>query len=271
MFGRRKNDEAEAEAAREPRPPRLSAQDAPDDVRASEPAGNVGPAGTDRPDSTDRPAGTDRPAEPVGPAKTTAELYGGRERAIRRERALRQERESGSGPSTSAGDPATGAAGIAPTADPSAARAAVREEEAPAARDGASPARNAGTAETSRRAAAPAAPPSALSASSAPSAPSPGADDRLIPRAESEEFGRRLHGALTHFVDDPGRSVEEAASVLEETAQRLSTALAERPRALRAGWEADGPDGTAGAADRTERLRLALRTYRETTERLLTI
>jgi hypothetical protein len=100
------------------------------------------------------------------------------------------------------------------------------------------------------------------------------AEGRLMPRAESDEFGRRLQGALTHFVDDPGRSVEEAARVLEEAARRLSTVLEERPRAMRATWDTRGAgdrDGKdAGAAD-TERLRLALRTYRETTERLLEI
>ncbi|GAA3751591.1 hypothetical protein GCM10023082_54320 [Streptomyces tremellae] len=99
------------------------------------------------------------------------------------------------------------------------------------------------------------------------------AEGRLLPRAESEEFGRRLQGALTHFVDDPGGSVEEAARVLEETAKRLSAALDERPRALRASWQ-DGTqggtqDGPTGAD--TERLRQALRTYRETTERLLAL
>ncbi|MCF3964764.1 hypothetical protein L1885_24555, partial [Streptomyces fuscigenes] len=93
------------------------------------------------------------------------------------------------------------------------------------------------------------------------------ADGRLMPRAESEEFGRRLQGALTHFVDDPGGSVEEAARVLEDTARRLSAALEERPRAMRAAWDPRGGDG----GDETERLRQALRTYRETTERLLDI
>ncbi|MCA1224348.1 hypothetical protein [Streptomyces sp. 8L] len=95
-------------------------------------------------------------------------------------------------------------------------------------------------------------------------------DGRLLPRSESEEFGRRLHGALTHFVDDPGQSVEEAAAVLEETARRLAAALEERPRALRADWDtgARGGGTDAKGAD-TERLRLALRAYRETTERLL--
>ncbi|WP_329458106.1 hypothetical protein [Streptomyces sp. NBC_01497] len=96
-------------------------------------------------------------------------------------------------------------------------------------------------------------------------------EGRLMPEAESEELSRRLQGALTHFVDDPGRSVEEAACVLEEASRKLAAALEERPRALRADWDTRTGSGGKDAKADTERLRLALRTYRETTERLLAL
>ncbi|MFE4172510.1 hypothetical protein ACFRR7_10675 [Streptomyces sp. NPDC056909] len=104
---------------------------------------------------------------------------------------------------------------------------------------------------------------------------------RLLSQDESERLALRLQDALSTFVDEPRRSVEEAAGVLDEAAERLTTALAERPRSLRAQWEGGEPgagkrttdsvkDGAADVSD-TEKLRLTLQSYREFTERLLRI
>ncbi|MEU0954122.1 hypothetical protein ABZ353_17535 [Streptomyces niveus] len=98
----------------------------------------------------------------------------------------------------------------------------------------------------------------------------PAQTPRLIPQDECDKLNLRLQEALSTFIDGPRRSVEEAADVLEETAKRLTTALAERPRHLRDSWDAGGGKNGASTAD-TEDLRLALRSYREVTERLLRI
>ncbi|MFJ2647191.1 hypothetical protein ACIO1C_10745 [Streptomyces sp. NPDC087420] len=92
---------------------------------------------------------------------------------------------------------------------------------------------------------------------------------RFFPQDESDKLNQRLQDALSSFVDGPRRSVEEAAGVLEETAERLSKVLAERPRSLRADWDTSGQDKDGGKD--TEDLRLALQSYREVTERLLRI
>lgn len=93
---------------------------------------------------------------------------------------------------------------------------------------------------------------------------------RLIPQDECDKLNLRLQEALSTFIDGPRRSVEEAADVLEDAAKRLTAALAERPRALRDSWDANGDRSDKSGAD-TEDLRLVLRSYREVTERLLRI
>lgn len=100
-----------------------------------------------------------------------------------------------------------------------------------------------------------------------------GANPRLFPQAESDKLTLRLQEALNTFVDGPRRSVEEAAGVLEEAAERLTSALAERPRSLRASWDGTSAGDKNRSADGsdTEDLRLALQSYREVTERLLRI
>lgn len=99
---------------------------------------------------------------------------------------------------------------------------------------------------------------------------SPTHPPRLIPQDECDKLNLRLQEALSTFVDGPRRSVEEAAGVLEEAAKRLTKALADQPRTLRDSWDAGGGKNDASGAD-TEDLRLALRSYREVTERLLRI
>ncbi|MCG3042186.1 hypothetical protein ACLIYM_07000 [Streptomyces fenghuangensis] len=85
----------------------------------------------------------------------------------------------------------------------------------------------------------------------------------LLTPQERERFGRRLHEAVTGFVDGPRRSVEEADAVFEEISRRITELLTERHRRLREPWH--GED----SAERTEDLRRALREYRDAADRLL--
>ncbi|WP_030325573.1 hypothetical protein [Streptomyces sp. NRRL B-3229] len=97
-----------------------------------------------------------------------------------------------------------------------------------------------------------------------------GRDVRLLPHEESDKLSTRLQHAVAGFVDEPRSAVEEADHVLEEVAARFADAVKERRRTLRNSWQAgDGGQGKGGAAGDTEQLRLALRDYRELTERLL--
>lgn len=66
-------------------------------------------------------------------------------------------------------------------------------------------------------------------------------------------------------MDGPRASVEEADHVLEELTAEFTDAMTRRRRTLRTTWQAAGE----GDAADTEQLRLALRDYREVTERLL--
>ncbi|MFF0089027.1 hypothetical protein ACFYSF_03580 [Streptomyces canus] len=94
---------------------------------------------------------------------------------------------------------------------------------------------------------------------------------RLLPHEETDKLSTRLQHAVAGFVDEPRSAVEEADHVLEEVAARFTDAVTQRRRTLRNSWQTgDGgrDDKAAGAGD-TEQLRLALRDYRELTERLL--
>jgi len=91
----------------------------------------------------------------------------------------------------------------------------------------------------------------------------------LLPHDECDKLALRLQHAVGGFVDGPRAAVEEADHVLEEVASRFAEAVARRRRTLRASWQESG-EGAHPTAD-TEQLRLALRDYRETTERLLRI
>ncbi|WNO76379.1 hypothetical protein [Streptomyces sp. AM8-1-1] len=89
----------------------------------------------------------------------------------------------------------------------------------------------------------------------------------LIAQDEREKLARRLRDSLSGFVDAPRHAVEDAAAVMDDAAQKITTALTEQRRALRADWHGEGKGGSREAD--TEDLRLALRSYREMTERLL--
>ncbi|MET7984168.1 hypothetical protein [Streptomyces sp. NPDC005281] len=96
-----------------------------------------------------------------------------------------------------------------------------------------------------------------------------GRDERMLPLDEHDKFSMRMRHAVGGFVDGPQASVEEADHVLEELAGRFTEAVTRRRRDLRTSWQS-GDAGKATDTD-TERLRLALRDYREMTERLLRI
>lgn len=112
---------------------------------------------------------------------------------------------------------------------------------------------------------APEPPPAPVAADKRHDRPAAG-NGSLLPHDESDKFNLRLQHAVTGFVDEPRSAVEEAAHVLEEVADRLAQAVTKRRDSLRSSWESKG----SGDSD-TEQLRLALRDYRELTERLLHI
>ncbi|KUN28695.1 hypothetical protein AQJ23_07095 [Streptomyces antibioticus] len=87
---------------------------------------------------------------------------------------------------------------------------------------------------------------------------------------EHDKLAGQLQHAMTGFVDGPRAAVEEADQVLEEVTSRFTDAVAQRRRILRQSWQgAEHGDGKGAGGGDTEQLRLALRDYRELTERLL--
>ncbi|MFE7841591.1 hypothetical protein ACFU53_37715 [Streptomyces sp. NPDC057474] len=91
----------------------------------------------------------------------------------------------------------------------------------------------------------------------------------LLPHEEGDKLTLRLQHAVGGFVDEPRSAVEEADHVLEDVAARFTDAMTQRRRTLRAAWQSPADDREASTD--TEQLRLALRDYRELTERLLRI
>ncbi|WP_405643943.1 hypothetical protein [Streptomyces sp. NBC_00019] len=89
----------------------------------------------------------------------------------------------------------------------------------------------------------------------------PGPD--LIAQGERDKLTRRLQQALNTFVDNPRQAVEEADALFDDVATQFTDTLTERRRVLRTGWQDQDTDA------QTEELRIALRQYREITERLL--
>ncbi|WP_186001672.1 hypothetical protein [Streptomyces sp. IB201691-2A2] len=85
----------------------------------------------------------------------------------------------------------------------------------------------------------------------------------LLPQGERDKLTLRLQQALNTFIDSPRQAVEEADSVFDEVTTHFTNTLTEQRRALRSGWQDQGTEA------QTEELRVALRQYRELTERLL--
>ncbi|MFF8829243.1 hypothetical protein [Streptomyces sp. NPDC015131] len=92
-----------------------------------------------------------------------------------------------------------------------------------------------------------------------------GVSEPLVARELRDELGQRLQQALSGFVDSPQRSVKEAAAVLDDAADHLTSALDEHRRTLRSDW---GEEDHSREPD-TERLRVTLQAYRAMAERLL--
>ncbi|MFF3375323.1 hypothetical protein ACFYXF_20535 [Streptomyces sp. NPDC002680] len=87
----------------------------------------------------------------------------------------------------------------------------------------------------------------------------------LLAQDERDKLTLRLQHAVTGFVDGPRDSVEEADRVLAEVTERFTEAVERTRRTVRGSWQS----GSGSDAGDTEKLRLALRDYRELTERLL--
>jgi hypothetical protein len=85
----------------------------------------------------------------------------------------------------------------------------------------------------------------------------------LLPPGGQDQILQRLRHALNTFADTPREALEEAESAYDEATAQLVNALAEQRRVLRAGWQDQDP-GT-----QSDGPRLALRQYREITQRLV--
>lgn len=85
----------------------------------------------------------------------------------------------------------------------------------------------------------------------------------LLPQGERDKLTLRLQQALNTFVDSPRQAVEEADSVFDEVVTHFTNTLTEQRRVLRSAWQDQDTEA------QTEELRVALRQYREITERLL--
>ncbi|MFF3176751.1 hypothetical protein ACFVQ0_29500 [Streptomyces sp. NPDC057900] len=91
------------------------------------------------------------------------------------------------------------------------------------------------------------------------------ADRPLFREDDQEQLALRLQRAVTEFVENPTRAVEEAEGVFDAAVDGLAHALKERRREM----DVQGQGGES--ATRTEELRIALQQYRDLTERLLKV
>ncbi|MGW0859031.1 hypothetical protein [Streptomyces sp. NPDC002690] len=97
----------------------------------------------------------------------------------------------------------------------------------------------------------------------------PDHDGALLTRSDHDELERRMHHAVSDFVEDPQRAVREAGATLDAVTENLVKALAERSTALRTEENPEGPGARNG--ERTEQLRIVLQHYRDLTDRLLSV
>ncbi|WP_328558617.1 hypothetical protein [Streptomyces coelicoflavus] len=91
----------------------------------------------------------------------------------------------------------------------------------------------------------------------------PAAPEALLPSADRDAVLDRLRKAINTFADAPHDALEEAEGAFDDAATGLANALTERRRALHESWHGQDPETQA------EELRLALRQYREITQRLI--
>ncbi|MFI6933989.1 hypothetical protein [Streptomyces sp. NPDC050287] len=87
--------------------------------------------------------------------------------------------------------------------------------------------------------------------------------EALFPSGDRDKIVHRLGQALNAFADTPREALEEAEGAFDDAAALLVAALAEQRRLLREGWQDRDPE------TQSTELRLALRQYREITQRLL--
>lgn len=113
---------------------------------------------------------------------------------------------------------------------------------------------------------APAASPTASPRASSPAGePASAADRPLFREADQEKLALRLQQAVTEFVENPTRAVEEAEGAFDAAVDGLAHALKERRR------EMDVQQQGRESGTRTEELRIVLQQYRDLTERLLKV
>ncbi|MDK1475471.1 hypothetical protein QNO07_18945 [Streptomyces sp. 549] len=91
-------------------------------------------------------------------------------------------------------------------------------------------------------------------------APGPAA---LFPSNERDRIAQLLGQALNTFPDAPHEALENAEGAFDEAAAQLVQLLAEQRLALRSSWQGADPE------THSTELHLALRQYREITQRLL--
>ncbi|MEV0913083.1 hypothetical protein AB0I93_02135 [Streptomyces sp. NPDC049967] len=112
----------------------------------------------------------------------------------------------------------------------------------------------------------PAASPTASPRASSPAGePASAADRPLFREADQEKLALRLQQAVTEFVENPTRAVEEAEGAFDAAVDGLAHALKERRR------EMDVQQQGRESGTRTEELRIVLQQYRDLTERLLKV
>ncbi|MWA05296.1 hypothetical protein F8568_043655 [Actinomadura sp. LD22] len=88
-----------------------------------------------------------------------------------------------------------------------------------------------------------------------------GVPERLFDPADAERFRQRWHEVQSGFVDDPAESVRAADALAAEAVEALSRSAGTHRRAL-------SDEAARHGAPDTERLRLALRGYRDLLERI---
>jgi hypothetical protein len=84
-----------------------------------------------------------------------------------------------------------------------------------------------------------------------------------------EGYRQQWRELQLQFVDDPAAATTQAATLVDDAVRSLTTALTEQKQQLDAWQQQPGPDSGADDADHTERLRVALREYRDFLDRLL--
>lgn len=93
----------------------------------------------------------------------------------------------------------------------------------------------------------------------------PGGARPLFPDGDHDRLSQRLQHAVSEFVENPRRAVDEAERTFDTVVDGLTDSLREHRRALATA----GQEGDPGR--RTEELRVTLQHYRDLTERLLNV